>query len=385
MFSIKPIINLVKMTVGSDACSDLTPLFKSCVKTIRTRNKAIGVTLPQTKIFPSTPTPFSLFNSRAKDTMSNIVIIRSLLKDHKKKYLEDQEQSMSDDERRYMDKVVNSNLRIIEDNLRAPDSELVGDQPGSGDASEYKKVIMSILKINFQQVNNTFKQLKELRKKKQKEKDRLTRLQLPGDIKKRLSSVTKGPDTSPTLAELSKRGVSQDSQGTHSDSWNQSTESQGTDQTCSGQQIESSEGQNFDNTLEANNTSDNERESASSYLDDGMDSMLDEISGEERQMLEEENDHLYKELMSNREEVRQITRQVVELGHWQDVLTENVDLQAHQIEDIHETLIASTEHIREGNEQVREAMRKDAGFRVWILFFLIVLSCTILFLDWYNA
>lgn len=35
--------------------------------------------------------------------------------------------------------------------------------------------------------------------------------------------------------------------------------------------------------------------------------------------------------------------------------------------------------------KVREAMRKDAGFRVWILFFLIVLSCTILFLDWYNA
>ncbi|KAK4320528.1 hypothetical protein Pmani_007686 [Petrolisthes manimaculis] len=378
--SIKPIINLVKMTVGSDACSDLTPLFKSCVKTIRTRNKAIGATLPQTKIFPSTPTPFCLFNSRAKDTMSNIVIIRTLLKDHKKKYLEDQEQSMSDDERRYMDKVVNSNLRIIEDNLRAPDSELVGDQQGSKDASEYQKVIMSTLKINFQQVNNTFKQLKELRKKKQKEKDRLTRLQRPGDVKKRLSSVIKSPDTSPTLKELSKRGGSQDIQGTQSDSWSQSTESQGTDQTSSSQQIESS-----DNTLEANNTLDNERKSAYSYLDDGMDSMLDEISEEDKQMLEEENDHLYKELMSNREEVRQITRQVVELGHWQDVLTENVDLQAHQIEDIHETLIASTEHIREGNEQVREAMRKDAGFRVWILFFLIVLSCTILFLDWYNA
>lgn len=35
--------------------------------------------------------------------------------------------------------------------------------------------------------------------------------------------------------------------------------------------------------------------------------------------------------------------------------------------------------------QVREAMRKDAGFRVWIMFFLIVMSCTILFLDWYNS
>lgn len=36
----------------------------------------------------------------------------------------------------------------------------------------------------------------------------------------------------------------------------------------------------------------------------------------------------------------------------QDLLSENVDLQAHQIEEIQETIISSTEHIREGNEQV---------------------------------
>lgn len=38
--------------------------------------------------------------------------------------------------------------------------------------------------------------------------------------------------------------------------------------------------------------------------------MLGELSAEERQMLEEENDHLYKELQSTHEEVRQITKQV---------------------------------------------------------------------------
>lgn len=47
-----------------------------------------------------------------------------------------------------------------------------------------------------------------------------------------------------------------------------------------------------------------------SYLEDEMDKMLGELSPEERQMLEEENDHLYKELQSNHEEVRQITKQV---------------------------------------------------------------------------
>ena len=32
-----------------------------------------------------------------------------------------------------------------------------------------------------------------------------------------------------------------------------------------------------------------------------------------------------------------------------------------------------------------QAMKKNAGFRVWILFFLIVLTFSLLFLDWYSG
>lgn len=49
------------------------------------------------------------------------------------------------------------------------------------------------------------------------------------------------------------------------------------------------------------------------------------------------------------------------------------------------TTIASTESIREGNEQLREAMRKNAGFRVFVLFFITTLAFVVLFLDWYNG
>lgn len=169
--------------------------------------------------------------------------------------------------------VVNNNLRIIEENLRTLESDCISEQQISGDAAECQKVIMSILRMNFQQVNNTFKQLKELRKKKQKEKvffvftsshlfrmilvpyyvvwvkcssnekmlpletslfhknsscqcmgywvkilsqkDRLTRLQHPVDTKKKPSSAAKSRDPSPAIAQLRKR-ASQDSQGTHS-------------------------------------------------------------------------------------------------------------------------------------------------------------------------
>ena len=101
------------MTVEVSTSADLTTLFKSCVKTIRTRNKAMGVTLPQTKIFPSAPTPSSQFYSRARDVMSNITSHRNLLHDHRKKYLHHKENSMSDYERSYMEKVQYGFLEFV--------------------------------------------------------------------------------------------------------------------------------------------------------------------------------------------------------------------------------------------------------------------------------
>ncbi|XP_042215532.1 syntaxin-18-like isoform X1 [Homarus americanus] len=379
----------MNMTVENAASVDLTILFKSCVKTIRTRNKAMGVTLPQTKIFPSAPTPSSQFYSRVKDVMSNIASHRNLLKDHRKKYLQEQDQSMSDYERSYMEKVVNTNLRIIDDNIRTLSIELQGDKQGSKDACECQENMVAVLRMKFQEINSSFKHMKELRRTKQKEKDRLYRVQRPAGSKKRTSSSSEDPRRAPQLSQLGKKESSPDTcSSSHPESWGQSTDSQSTDKISpeSSQHTERKEGQTPENKAEVSGTTDAEKSRvSSSLLEEEMEKMHGELSAEERQMLEKENAHLYKELMSNQEEVRQITRQVVELGQMQDLLSENVDLQAHQIEEIQETIMAATENVREGNEQVREAMRKDAGFRVWIMFFLIVMSCSILFLDWYNG
>uniref|UniRef100_A0A0P4W6J4 t-SNARE coiled-coil homology domain-containing protein n=1 Tax=Scylla olivacea TaxID=85551 RepID=A0A0P4W6J4_SCYOL len=370
------------MTVESSSSADLTTLFKSCVKTIRTRNKAMGVTLPQTKIFPSSPTPFSHFYSRARDVMSNITSHRNLLHDHRKKYLQHQDHSMSDCERSYMEKVVKTNLRIIDDNIRTLNTDLQGEQMGSKDAQECQQSIMTILRMNFQEINSTFKHMKELRKKKQKEKDNLYRLQRPASSKKQTSSIAdeihRTPNTALRESQESSRSALETSQSEWSD-WPESPDADHSSQDGN-QDRDDKETRGGSSS----GTSDVEKKQTS-YLEEEMEKMLEELSAEERQMLEEENTHLYKELQSNHEEVRQITRQVVELGQMQDLLSENVDLQTTQIDKIQETIIAATENVKAGNEQVREAMRKDAGFRVWIMFFLIVMSCTILFLDWYNA
>ena len=102
------------MTTDGFASVDLTTLFKSCVKTIRMRNKAMGVTLPQSKIFPSS-SPTSQLYSRASDITNIIANHSHLLHDHKHKYLhtDAHNQPLSDLEKNNMEKVMKYFLNSI--------------------------------------------------------------------------------------------------------------------------------------------------------------------------------------------------------------------------------------------------------------------------------
>lgn len=117
---------------------------------------------------------------------------------------------------------------------------------------------------------------------------------------------------------------------------------------------------------------------------DQGDAIDEHLTAEELQMFEEENRQLFSNMSTLVDEVRQIEGRVVELSRLQEVFTERVLEQAGNIERIQDTLVGSTENVREGNEQIREAIKSNAGFRVWILFFLVVCSVSLLFLDWYS-
>lgn len=108
------------------------------------------------------------------------------------------------------------------------------------------------------------------------------------------------------------------------------------------------------------------------------------LTPDEMQLFEQENTQLYDELNSLTDEVKLIGGKVMEIAKLQEIFTENVLKQENEIDRLQSTVIASTESVREGNDQLREAIKKGAGFRVWVLFFIIVLSFTVLFLDWYN-
>lgn len=110
----------------------------------------------------------------------------------------------------------------------------------------------------------------------------------------------------------------------------------------------------------------------------------DELSTEEAQMFEQENQALVEEMNSLMSEVKEIEGKVVEVSRLQEIFAEKVWDQEKEIDQISHVVAGTSENIISGNEQIREAMKNNAGFRVWILFFIVVCTFALLFLDWYN-
>lgn len=61
-----------------------------------------------------------------------------------------------------------------------------------------------------------------------------------------------------------------------------------------------------------------------------------------------------------------------------------VTMQESDIARIANTVVSATENVKDANEQIKQAIQRNAGLRVYILFFLLVMSFSLLFLDWYN-
>uniref|UniRef100_A0A669DXF8 Syntaxin-18 n=1 Tax=Oreochromis niloticus TaxID=8128 RepID=A0A669DXF8_ORENI len=104
-----------------------------------------------------------------------------------------------------------------------------------------------------------------------------------------------------------------------------------------------------------------------------------------KRMFEQENQRLISEMNSLVDEVRQIEGKVVEISRLQEIFAEKVLHQEAEIDNIHQLVVGATENVKEGNEDIREAIKNNAGFRVWILFFLVMCSFSLLFLDWYDS
>uniref|UniRef100_A0AAF5RVL9 t-SNARE coiled-coil homology domain-containing protein n=1 Tax=Wuchereria bancrofti TaxID=6293 RepID=A0AAF5RVL9_WUCBA len=116
---------------------------------------------------------------------------------------------------------------------------------------------------------------------------------------------------------------------------------------------------------------------------DDVDS-LNNLDDDERAQLMIENERLYSQSLQVDNDIQKVEKQMAELYQLQATFAEKVSEQERDINVVNETTLLTVENIRIGNEQIRQAIQNMASRRVILLFCIIVLTFTLLFLDWYN-
>ncbi|KAJ1652763.1 hypothetical protein IWQ61_006975 [Dispira simplex] len=100
--------------------------------------------------------------------------------------------------------------------------------------------------------------------------------------------------------------------------------------------------------------------------------------------LQEENRALLQEFEDTLTQVRQTEQALLEISALQSALSTHLAVQTQETERLHAEAMATTERVQQGNEQLLQARQRNADTRKWILFFLIMASLILLFLDWFD-
>nr|XP_033805254.1 syntaxin-18 isoform X1 [Geotrypetes seraphini] len=326
---------------------DITLLFKASVKTVKTRNKALGVALePAREELFRRSRDRGEFSGRARDVITNIGKLKDFLLEHRKDYINacshivSAYSRMTDTERDQIDQDAQTFMRTCSDAIQQLRTEACKDIH-SPQVKEHRHAVLDFIEDYLKRVCRLYSEQRAIRVKRVVDKKRLSRLEPEQKSKSTMSS----PEVLQNPTEVS------------------------------GEEITVAEENSDKNLQDAQNSFD--------VWEDGK--VEDDLSPEEIQMFEQENQRLVSEMNSMFDEVRQIEGKVVEISRLQEIFTEKVLQQETEIDNIHQLVVGATENIKEGNEDIREAIKNNAGFRVWILFFLVMCSFSLLFLDWYDS
>ncbi|CAH4023219.1 syntaxin-18 [Pieris brassicae] len=319
---------------------DITPLFKACIKTVKTRNKTFGILSPipeEKKIILRQKSNKNGFMLTAKDITSQITKLRDFLLEHRERYLnylnDISGNEMTEYERDQIDtgaqRIINTCSHLIKE-FRSDNRKLGVSQQ----MREYMDAVIDLIDTYLKAVCKIHSELKAFRVKRALDMRKLSRLEVP----QKTSSIP-----NPFTVEAEKENET--------------------------------DFEEIDSTKTKLELSENE---IAVLSDEG------ELSAEELQMFESENVQLLNELNSLTEEVRQIESKVLHIAELQEIFTEKVLQQEQDIDRIANTVVGTTETMKDANDQIKQAIQRNAGLRVYILFFLLVMSFTLLFLDWYN-
>lgn len=265
---------------------DITPLFKACIKTVKTRNKAFGIQSPvsedkQRILRTKAKTGFM---TTAKDITSQITRLRDFLLEHRERYLSffnsDTADEMTEAERDQIDtgaqRIINTCSHLLKE-FRNDNRKLSVPLQ----TREYMDAVIDLIDAYLKAVCKIHSELKALRVKRALDIRKLSRLELP-----QTKSNIPNPFIRDKVVEKEK-------------------------------ELETIEEikDDTDNGKTNLNLSENE---VAVMSDEG------ELSTEELQMFESENLQLLNELNSMTEEVRQIESKVLHIAELQEIFTEKV-------------------------------------------------------------
>uniref|UniRef100_A0A023F083 Syntaxin-18 n=1 Tax=Triatoma infestans TaxID=30076 RepID=A0A023F083_TRIIF len=318
---------------------DITTLFRSCVKDKKAQNKELAMTGGNNSIFRSSRK--CEFITRYKDLLKQISQLKDFLLEHRKSYLNltpsfIESDNMSDYERENIDREAQHIIKSCSQLLQSYKRDLYSFEE-SNQKIENHKAIIDLLETYLKTVCKIYTEQKAIRVKWTVEVKKLSKLESESKKEDEFTKMALKKEQSSKLQEK-KEEVEENSVNTKTIPFYSSA-----------------------NDDEAN-----------------------VLSEEELQMFEMENQQLYNELNSLNDEVRNIQSKVVKIAQLQEVFTEKVLQQNEEIERISTTLVGTTENLKDANTQIRQAIQSNASLRIYILFFLIVMSFSLLFLDWYN-
>lgn len=305
---------------------DITPLFKACIKTVKTRNKAFGIQSPTSedkqRILRSKPK--SAFMLTAKDITSQITRLRDFLLEHREKYLSffknvAAEDEMTDEDRDKIDagaqRIINTCSHLLKEFRN--DNRKITAVP---QVREYMEAVADLIDMYLKAVCKIHSELKALRVRRALDLRKLSRLEL--------TNAT--PSIPQALIIENVSAIKKDEE-------------------------ERKKYEENDTILEE---TDNVKKNDLSENDVAV--LADEeLSAEELQMFESENTQLLNELNSMHEEVKVIESKVLHIAELQEIFTEKVLQQEQDIDRISNTVVGTTENVKDANEQIKQAIQRD--------------------------
>lgn len=395
---------------------DLTTIFETSVKNVRQRNKSLPPP-DKNRIFKKVPT--DEFSIKTRDICKQITELRDLLLENRTAYMRfgchlKSAAQMTDEERNIIDQESEKIISICAQFIGELRSNIRRQKVTEQNAN-HMECVLELLQMYLRNVFKIYNEQKAYRVQYELDTYKLLKLesnrklipQIPVRERAQLFEYDDDDDNVSGTRRADDDNMMSD--GSASDYGEDDADNEDNDDETDDKELNRRH-DGRDDRISSEKRKQQQRLSTekATALDQDLASKFsleaDEITAEDIQMFESENVQLYNELKGLSDEVEQIEKNVVDIAKLQDIFTEKVKfnffmsyieivncfiyfqvtVQQADIERIANTVVGATENVNDANEQIKEAIQRNAGLRVWVLFFLLVMSFSLLFLDWYN-